>query len=113
MTTGYTFFADLAAEVTPPDDGTLSRTLYSDDRVKIVVFGFSAGQELSEHTAAVPAILHVLDGEATLTLAGKTREAASGTWVHMPPHLPHSVRAQTATRMLLIMLKGGSAPGAD
>jgi hypothetical protein len=47
----YTFFADLAAKVQPPSDGTLSRTLYQDDRLKVVLFGFAAGQELSEHTA--------------------------------------------------------------
>ena len=50
----YTFFADLAAEVQIPADGILSRTLYNDDRLKVVLFAFAEGQELSAHTAPMP-----------------------------------------------------------
>jgi len=38
MATGYTHFSDLAKEVQPPAKGILSRTLYSDDRLKAVLF---------------------------------------------------------------------------
>ena len=100
----YTFIADLAREVEIPADGTLSRTLYQDESVKVVVFGFSAGQELSEHTAARPAVLHVLKGQIALTLGSKRHEAAAGTWVHMPPNLPHSLRAETPAVVLLLLL---------
>lgn len=50
----YTFVADVAAQTEIPADGTLSRTLYRDEHVKVVLFAFDAGQELSEHTAARP-----------------------------------------------------------
>jgi len=66
--TNYTYLANLAKEVEIPKDGIISRTLYSDDRIKTVLFGFSAGQELSEHTAAHPTILYFVRGEADLTL---------------------------------------------
>jgi len=39
--------------ISPPgdsSDGILSRTLHNDDAVKVVLFAFSTGQELSEHT---------------------------------------------------------------
>ena len=64
----YTVFLDLAKEVQPPDKGILSRTLLNDDRLKAVAFGFAQGEELSEHTASMPAVLHFLRGEAALTL---------------------------------------------
>ena len=76
----------------------------SDDQLKGVLFGFAEGQELSEHTAAKPAILHFLSGEAQLTLGEDILEARPGTWVHMPAHLPHSVLAQTPVVMLLLLL---------
>jgi quercetin dioxygenase-like cupin family protein len=60
MTSSYTHFLDVATEAQPPENGILSRTIYSDDRIKAVVFGFAAGEELSEHTASMPAILHFL-----------------------------------------------------
>lgn len=106
MASRYTYFADVAAEVQPPADGTLSRTLYQDDRLKVVLFGFAAGQELSEHTASTPAIMQFLRGEADVKLAANHVAASSGTWVHMPAQLPHSIRATTPTVMLLLLLKG-------
>jgi quercetin dioxygenase-like cupin family protein len=105
MTTTYTFFSDLAKEVQPPDKGILSRTLFADDRLKVVAFGFAQGEELSEHTASMPAILHFLQGEATVTLGDDRHEAKAGTWVHMPAGLKHSIQARTPLVMLLMLLK--------
>jgi quercetin dioxygenase-like cupin family protein len=104
MSTEHFLVADLLAQLPEiPPDSIVSRTFYSDDRVKAILFGFAAGQELSEHTAARPAILHFLQGQARLTLGDHATSAAPGTWVHMPPHLPHSIHAQTTVVMLLYL----------
>ena len=66
--TDYTLLVDLAKEVRPPDKGIMSRTVYNDDRLKAVLFGFAQEEELSEHTASMPAILQFIQGEATVTL---------------------------------------------
>jgi quercetin dioxygenase-like cupin family protein len=105
MTTAYTYFLDLAKEVQPPDKGILSRTLFADDRLKVVLFGFGQGEELSEHTASMPAVLHFVQGEAKLTLDDDTLDAKPGTWVHMPAGLRHSIQAQTPVVMLLLLVK--------
>ena len=105
MTTSYTHFSDLAKEVQPPDRGILSRTLHNDDRLKVVLFGFAPGEELSEHTASKPAVLHFLQGEAKLTLGDDTVEARPGTWVHMAKGLRHSIQAKTPVVLLLLLLK--------
>ncbi len=105
MTQPYTHLPDLAREVQPPDKGILSRTLFNDDRMKVVLFAFGAGEELSEHTASMPAVLHFLQGEATMTLGDDRREAQAGTWVHMPKGLRHSIQAQTPVVMLLLLVK--------
>jgi quercetin dioxygenase-like cupin family protein len=102
----YRVFLDLAAEATPPEGGILSRTVFQDDSVKAVVFGFGAGQELSEHTSAKPAILHILSGRATIGLGTEPIDAGPGTWVHMAPKLSHSVKAIEPTVMLLLLLRG-------
>jgi quercetin dioxygenase-like cupin family protein len=105
MTTTYTHFSDLAKEVQPPDKGILSRTLFNDDSLKAVAFGFAQGEELSEHTASMPAVLHFLQGEANLTLGDDAVEARPGTWVHMTKGLRHSIQAKTPVVMLLLLLK--------
>jgi quercetin dioxygenase-like cupin family protein len=103
--TDYSLFLDLAKEVQPPDKGILSRTLINDDRLKVVLFGFAQGEELSEHTASMPAVLHFLQGEAKLTLGDDKLEAKPGSWVHMARGLRHSIQATTPVVMLLQLLK--------
>lgn len=104
MTTAYTHILDLAKEAEPPADGILSRTLFNDDRLKAVIFGFAQGEELSEHTAAKPAMLYFVKGEASVGLGDDVQEAQAGTWVHMPAGLRHSIKAKTLVVMLLMLL---------
>ncbi len=107
MNPPYTYVADLAREAKPPADGILSRTLYEDEHLKAVLFGFGAGQELSEHTSTMPAILQLFSGEAQLTLGDDTLDAGPGALVHMPAGLRHAVRAKTPTVLLLLLLRSG------
>jgi quercetin dioxygenase-like cupin family protein len=101
----YTHLADLLREVEPPADGTLSRTMHQDERLKAVLFGFAAGQELSEHTASTPAVMHFLKGEAAVTLGDDRTEVGPGAWIHMTAGLRHSIQAHTPVVMLLLLLK--------
>jgi quercetin dioxygenase-like cupin family protein len=101
----YMHFSDLAKEVQPPDKGILSHTLLRDGRLKAVLFGFAQGEELSEHTASMPAVLHVLQGEARLTLGNDTLDTKPGTWGHMAKGLRHSIQAKTPLAMLLLLVK--------
>jgi quercetin dioxygenase-like cupin family protein len=99
---------DLAALVEEaPADSIVSRTVYKDDNVRVILFAFAPGEKLSEHTSSYPAILHFLDGEAEVTLGSESMVAHPGAWVHMAPNLPHSVAAQTDVRMLLTMITRG------
>lgn len=93
-----------------PADSIVSRTLYSDAQVKTVLFGFAAGQALSEHTAATPAVIHMVQGEATLTIGADTHAVGPGTWVHLPARQPHSLEAHTQVVMLLLLLRAGAEP---
>lgn len=93
---------DLIPEIA--EDTIVSRSIYQDGNLKAILFGFAPGQELSEHTASRPAILHFLKGEAELTLGQDSSAAGPGTWAHMEAHLPHSIVAKTELVMLLLML---------
>lgn len=105
MTSESVYFEQLEVLIDSfPPDSILSRTIYQDDSVKTILFGFHPGQELSEHTAAVPAILHFIKGEAELVLGQDKKTAQNGTWVRIPPKLTHSIHARTETLMLLYLL---------
>lgn len=104
----YVVIENLLNSIEIPQDGTLSRTIHRDDRVKIVLFGFAGGQELSQHTAAVPAVIEILRGDARVTLDGEEKELSAGSWVFMDAQLPHSIYARTDVIMLLTMLTGAN-----
>ncbi|NJL31115.1 MAG: cupin domain-containing protein [Phycisphaerales bacterium] len=104
MSNASTIIEQLGSRLTPPADGTLSVTLQKNEHVKVVLFGFAAGQELSEHTASVPAMMHQLSGEAKWRIGDQEIKAQPGTWVYMPAHLPHALTAQTPCTMLLTLL---------
>lgn len=104
----FTFFErveDLVAEITP--DSIVSRTIFKSPGLKVILFAFDAGQSLSEHSASQTAVVHVLRGEAALTLGAESREAAAGAWLQMPPRLKHSVYARTPLLMLLYLVQAG------
>lgn len=100
----YHHIPDLLEEVEPPQNGILSRTLHNEGSIKTVIFAFDAGQELSEHTAARPAVIHILAGQGSLKLGGEEKPATPGTWVFMPAGLVHAVRAESPLTMLLTLL---------
>ena len=101
----YTFLADLNTEFALPENGILSRVLRKDEHVNITLFGFSAGQELSAHSAPTPAVLYFLEGEAEVPLGEDRVQARAGSFVYMPPTLPHGISARTPVRMLLVQMK--------
>jgi quercetin dioxygenase-like cupin family protein len=104
MAETYTLIANLAGLIESiQPESIVSRTFYRDERVKGVLFGFDAGQELSEHTSSQAAIVQIIQGEATITLGDDRHELAAGGWIHLPPRLKHSVYARTPLIMLLMM----------
>ncbi len=96
---------DLLACFTSQPESIVSRTLHHDEQCKVVLFGFAAGQELSEHTAAVPAVMHFLAGEADVGLGDESVQANAGAWIRMPARLPHAITARTPVTMLLTLFK--------
>ncbi len=101
----YKFLTNLHDELALPEKGILSHVLQKDDYVNVTLFGFSAGEELSSHSAPTPAILYFLEGEANVQLGGDTVAAQAGSFIYMPPTLPHGILAKSPVRLLLIQMK--------
>ncbi len=93
---------DLIKAIQP--DSIVSRTFFKDGQLKAILFGFDAGQELSEHTASQAAIIQIVQGDAVVTLGEDRYELSTGSWIHMPPRLKHSIQATTPLLMLLTMI---------
>jgi hybrid cluster-associated redox disulfide protein len=101
----FTFFPDLVEAIdTIPTESIVSRTLFREEKMKVILFAFAPGQELSEHTASVPATIQILEGEGELTLGSSQFSVKAGAWAHLPARMPHSILARTPLKMLLMML---------
>jgi quercetin dioxygenase-like cupin family protein len=83
----------------------VSRTLLNRKAGTITLFAFDKGQGLSEHTAPFDALVHVLEGEADVTIAGSALRVSAGEMALMPANQPHALLARTAFRMLLTMIR--------
>ena len=95
----------LAEAVSYADGAIVSKTLLDKKTGTLTLFAFDAGQGLSEHTSPYDATVLILDGEATLMIAGQPVKARAGQMVIMPANIPHDVRAETRFKMLLIMIR--------
>lgn len=102
----------LLNEIEMPEKGILSHTLFNDESVKIILFGFAPGQELTAHTAPMPATIQVLRGEATISLGDESLDAGAGCLIHMLPHLSHGILAKTSLLVLLTLNKAARQPTA-
>jgi quercetin dioxygenase-like cupin family protein len=60
---------------------------------------------LSEHTAPFDALVHLLDGEANITISGKTLRLKEGEMVIMPANQPHALKAVGKFKMILTMIR--------
>ena len=96
----------LESLVTPTPQGIASRTLAKAAGGNLTLFAFDAGQGLTEHTSPFDALVLVLAGALTLSVAGEPVEATPGTIVRLPANVPHAVEAREPAKMLLVMLRG-------
>ena len=87
------------------DGAVVSRVLVKRETGNVTLFAFDAGQELSEHTAPYDALVHAVEGEATINLAGVAHRLQAGEMILMPARVPHAVTAVSRFKMLLTMIR--------
>jgi quercetin dioxygenase-like cupin family protein len=97
--------ADLEAMVDVADKGIVSKAIVENEHHKLIHFTLAAGQELSEHTASVPAVIHILRGRGKVTLGGEEHEARPGMLYYLPAELKHAVVAEADLVFLLTMFR--------
>ncbi len=94
----------LPAETQYVPNGIVSRTVVRTPSVRVILFGFAADQELTEHTSPHYALVQALSGEADFTVAGTVYRLRGGDLLSMPAQAPHSLKAVTTFSMLLTLI---------
>jgi quercetin dioxygenase-like cupin family protein len=101
---------DIAALVDYQDGAVVSKVLLKRNAGTVTLFAFAEGEGLSEHTAPFDALVHVLDGEADITLGGTMHRLSAGQYIILPANVPHSLEAARPFKMLLIMIREAQSP---
>lgn len=97
--------ARLAELANYQNGSVVSRILIRRDKGNVTLFAFDEGQELSEHTAPFDALVYVLEGTTEIRIAGQSFRLSAGDTILMPANRPHAVRAVSAFKMLLTMIR--------
>jgi quercetin dioxygenase-like cupin family protein len=103
---------ELSGQVIRPADlvvyqegSIVSRTVIDRDTGTLTLFAFDEGQGLSEHTAPFDALVYVIDGDAEVTISGRSLSLVKGEMVVMPANQPHALKALKRFKMMLVMIK--------
>jgi quercetin dioxygenase-like cupin family protein len=96
---------EMASLVDYQDGSIVSRVIVKGESGNVTLFAFWQDQELSEHTAPFDALVHVLDGEAEIRIAGRAYRLQSGEAILMPANQLHAVKAIKRFKMLLTMIR--------
>lgn len=83
----------------------VSKTIIEKKTGTVTLFAFDAGQGLSEHTAPFDALVQVLDGQVEIRIAGQPFNLKEGEFIIMPANKPHALKAVSAFKMLLTMIR--------
>ena len=75
------------------EESIVSRAIVDKPSGTVTFFAFDKGQGLSEHTAPFDALVHILDGEAEINIAGTAHLVKQGQMIIMPANKPHSLKA--------------------
>ncbi len=94
----------LLAPVAAVDQGIISRAVLTTPGLRITLFHFAAGQELSEHTSKARALVQILGGRCDFSVNGVVHALKPGDLLHLPPGAPHAVTAPENFSMLLTQI---------
>ena len=103
---GVSFTSQKALDLVAYQVGAVvSREIVKKKTGSVTAFAFDKGQGLSEHTAPFDALVHVIDGQAEITIGGEPHLVNQGEMILMPANVPHALKAIGPFKMLLVMIR--------
>ena len=95
---------DLAEQVQIMPGQIISKTLSQNKAVSVTLFAFDKGEEIGTHDSTGDAMVTVLEGTGKYVVDGKDYILKTGEALVMPAGKPHSVHAEEAFKMLLLVV---------
>ena len=87
------------------DGSIVSKQIIKKPNGNITLFAFDKDESLTEHTSPYEAVVFMVDGEMGIKIGGNPYIVKAGEILVMPPNVPHGLKAQKKSKMLLTMIK--------
>ncbi|MDP2861127.1 MAG: cupin domain-containing protein [bacterium] len=87
------------------EGAVVSKAIIDKPTGTVTLFAFAKSEGLSEHAAPFDALVYVLEGQAEVVVSGEKYNLSPNEMIIMPADSPHSLRAVTDFKMLLIMIR--------
>ncbi|MBR9997631.1 MAG: cupin domain-containing protein [Cyclobacteriaceae bacterium] len=85
--------------------GVASKQVLKKETGNITLFSFDEGEGLSEHTSPYDAVIHLIEGQAEITIGQEKFTLGKDEFILLPASIPHAVHAVKKFKMLLVMIK--------
>lgn len=94
----------LTDQVSVQKGQVVSKTIVQNSAVSITIFAFDKDEEIGTHDSEGDAMVTVLEGIGKFTVDGTEYLVNKGETLIMPAKKPHSVYANEAFKMLLVVV---------
>lgn len=94
---------DLHARLTFDEQQFQAQILSESEHVRLIGFALRGGQEIKEHRNPNQIAVQVIEGSLIFTADGQEFSLQAGKVLQVGAQIPHSLRAISDTRVLLIM----------
>lgn len=78
--------------------------VHDEPGLRVRTIALDAGALLDEHVAGVPVLIHVVSGRVQFDIGGASHDLAAGALVRADGAVPHAVRAQEPSRLVLTLI---------
>ncbi|MDF2613421.1 MAG: cupin [Clostridia bacterium] len=95
---------EMESLVTYQEGQVVSRTLAQGQNLSLTLFAFDKGEEISSHSSRGDAMVHILDGEAEITIGEEVSRVKKGEVIVMPAGIPHALLAKEQFKMFLAVV---------
>jgi len=102
-TTSESLITQLKDKIEYAETGVFSKVLLKAPHCQYTLFCLAAQTDIAEHTSTRNAVVSIIEGQGTLTLAGQDIALEAGVFVFMPANAPHALKAETNLAFLLTL----------
>ena len=87
------------------DGGIVSRAVVQRDNFSFTFFSFAAGEGIAEYAMEGEVLIHLLEGEVSVSIEGEGRTLQAGDVIAVPDNTAHGIDALVPSKAILYNVK--------